>query len=167
MEISLTQHRSPIRLDACNLATSFSLIGDKWTLLVLRSALYGVRRFDDFSSELDIPRSVLSNRLKRLIANGLMVRSNYTVPGARARPEYILTKMGEELRLPFFAMTQWADEWLGSCNQKPLTLRTKVSQLPVRIAMVDNRGAEVQNEDFEVHFANWARAVEPEKTSEL
>jgi hypothetical protein len=47
----------------CNLAGSFELIGDRWTLLILRSALYGVRRFDDFQADIDIPRSVLSNRL--------------------------------------------------------------------------------------------------------
>ena len=50
--------RSPVAARHCNLARGFELIGDRWTLLILRSALYGVRRFDDLQADLDIPRSV-------------------------------------------------------------------------------------------------------------
>src|SRR2546421_11809399 len=66
--------RSPVALRDCNLARSFELIGDRWTLLILRSALYGVRRFDDFQADLDVPRSVLSNRLAALVERGIMER---------------------------------------------------------------------------------------------
>src|SRR5207237_3072576 len=66
--------RSPVARRHCNLAKSFELIGDRWTLLILRSALYGVRRFDDFQAELDVPRSVLSNRLASLVERGIMER---------------------------------------------------------------------------------------------
>ena len=53
------KRRSPVSLRDCNLSKSFELIGDRWTLLILRSALYGLRRFDDFQADLDVPRSVL------------------------------------------------------------------------------------------------------------
>jgi len=69
--------RSPVALRDCNLARSFELIGDRWTLLILRSALYGVRRFDDFQADLDVPRSVLSNRLAALVESGIMERREY------------------------------------------------------------------------------------------
>lgn len=158
MENDLIRRRSPIRLDACNLATSFGLIGDKWSLLILRSALYGVRRFDDFRAELDIPRTVLSDRLKRLVVNGIMTRHEYQTPGHRARPEYILSQMGEELRLPFLAMTQWADSWLGKDRPKPLSLRRKANGSAVRIGMLDESDLNVTADDVDVHFAEWALA---------
>lgn len=158
MEDNPLRRRSPIRLDACNLAASFGVIGDKWSLLVLRSALYGVRRFDDFRAELDIPRTVLSDRLKRLVANGIMTRHEYQTPGSRARPEYVLSQMGEELRLPFLAMTQWADAWLGDNRPRPLTLRRKANDSAVRIAMVDESDFSVSAEDVDIHFAEWAVA---------
>ena len=64
--------RSPVPPDTCNLAKAIDLIGDRWTLLILRAALYGVRRFDDFQSELGCPRTVLSGRLKKLVDAGLL-----------------------------------------------------------------------------------------------
>src|SRR5437660_6138948 len=105
--------RSPVSRRDCNLAKSFELIGERWTLLVLRSALYGVRRFDDFQAELDVPRSVLSSRLAGLVDAGIMERRDYREEGQRARIEYPLTKMGVQLGLPFFAMTAGGDKWLG------------------------------------------------------
>src|SRR2546430_2953639 len=66
--------RSPVAMRQCNLSKSFELIGDRWTLLILRSALYGVRRFDDFQADLDLPRSVLSNRLAALVESCILER---------------------------------------------------------------------------------------------
>lgn len=131
--------QSPVPVDACNLARSFSLIGDRWSLLVLRSALYGVRRFDDFQAELEVPRSVLSNRLAALVENGLMERREYRDDGQRARIEYPLTKMGQALGLPFMAMTDWGDHWLGG-GHSPLTLRRKSNGQLLRVAVVDQDG---------------------------
>ena len=105
--------RSPLPPHDCHLARAFDVIGDRWTLLILRSALYGVRRFDDFASELGAPRTVLADRLKRLTAAGLLARRDYREPRRRARPEYWLTPKGAELRLPFVALTQWGDRWLA------------------------------------------------------
>src|SRR5256885_10938237 len=80
--------RSPVAMRDCNLARSFELIGDRWTLLILRSALYGVRRFDDFQADLDLPRSVLSNRLAALVESGIMERRGDPGKGQRARAAY-------------------------------------------------------------------------------
>src|ERR1700761_37138 len=100
--------RSPVPKDQCNLWKAFGLIGDRWTLVILRSALYGVRRFDDFQSELEIPRTVLSRRLAQLVEIGAMERRDYREDGQRTRVEYPLTKMGQSLSLPFMAMTEWS-----------------------------------------------------------
>lgn len=149
--------QSPIRIDACNLVASFNIIGDRWSLLILRSALYGVRRFDDFKAELAIPRTVLSDRLKKIVAAGIMVRSDYKSPGSRARPEYVLTAMGEDLRLPFFAMTEWGDVWLGTSPGKPLTLKHKATGSRLRVAIVDEAENVTDLSNVRVHLAAWAR----------
>ena len=141
--------RSPVAAKHCNLARGFELIGDRWTLLILRSALYGVRRFDDFQADLDIPRSVLSNRLAGLVESGVMERREYREDGQRARIEYPLTEMGRALGLPFIAMTQWGDRWLGD-GQSPLTLRSKASGQTLTAALVDERGRAAKSSDVEM-----------------
>jgi DNA-binding HxlR family transcriptional regulator len=141
--------RSPVAARHCNLARSFELIGDRWTLLILRSALYGVRRFDDFQADLDIPRSVLSNRLAGLVETGIMERQEYRADGQRVRIEYPLTKMGKALGLPFIAMTAWGDKWLGH-GDSPFTLRSKSTGQKLSVALVDQRGRLAKGSDIEV-----------------
>jgi len=141
--------RSPVAARHCNLARSFELIGDRWTLLILRSALYGVRRFDDLQADLDIPRSVLSNRLAGLVETGIMERKEYREDGQRRRIEYPLTKMGKALGLPFIAMTAWGDKWLGR-GRSPFTLRSKSTGQKLSIGLVDERGRLAKGSDIEV-----------------
>jgi DNA-binding HxlR family transcriptional regulator len=140
--------RSPVPPDQCNLWKAFGLIGDRWTLVILRSALYGVRRFDDFQTELEIPRSVLSHRLAALVELGIMERREYREDGQRARIEYPLTEMGRALGLPFMAMTEWSDHWIGK-GTSPLTLRSKTTGQRLRVAMVDEAGKPVRKDDVE------------------
>ena len=140
--------RSPVPPDQCNLWKAFGLIGDRWTLVILRSALYGVRRFDDFQIELEIPRSVLSNRLASLVELGIMERREYREDGQRARIEYPLTEMGRALGLPFMAMTEWSDHWIGK-DTSPLTLRSKTSGQRLRVALIDEAGRPARRDDVE------------------
>jgi DNA-binding HxlR family transcriptional regulator len=140
--------RSPVAAKHCNLARSFELIGDRWSLLILRSALYGVRRFDDFQADLDIPRSVLSNRLAGLVETGIMERREYREDGQRARVEYPLTKMGRALGLPFVAMTAWSDRWLAE-GPGPYALHSKSTGQKLSVALVDESGRVVRPSDIE------------------
>ena len=148
--------RSPLPPQACNLARAFDLIGDRWTLLILRSALYGVRRFDDFAAELGAPRTVLADRLKALTAAGLLARRDYREPGRRARPEYWLTPKSAALRLPFVALTQWADEWLAGGEPPPVVLRSRATGEALRVALVDGQGREVAAADQKVALSTQA-----------
>ncbi len=140
--------RSPVPPSDCNLWKAFELIGDRWILVILRSALYGVRRFDDFQNELDVPRSVLSNRLARLVENGIMERQEYREDGQRARIEYPLTKMGLSLGLSFTALTEWSDHWIGH-GHGPLALRSKTTGQRLSVALIDERGKPVKKDDVE------------------
>ena len=140
--------RSPVKPGDCNLARSFELIGDRWTLLILRSAMYGVRRFDDFQAELDVPRSVLSARLAALVDCGIMERREYREEGQRARIEYPLTNMGTQLGLPFFAMTEWGDRWLGE-GEPHFGMRSRANGQKLRVALIDERGKPVKPQDIQ------------------
>ncbi len=136
--------RSPIPPENCNLARTIEIVGDRWTLLILRAALYGVRRFDDFQAELACPRTVLSGRLKILVDAGLLTRKTYKVPGKRARPEYVLSAMGLSLRPILIGLTQWGDVWLGKGEPPPISFTKMGSKTAIRAAFVDAEGREVR-----------------------
>ena len=136
--------RSPIPPDTCNLASAIEVVGDRWTLLILRAALYGVRRFDDFQAELKCPRTVLSGRLKSLVDAGLLVKRPYKAPGKRARPEYLLSAMGLSLRPILIGLTQWGDAWLAEGETPPISFTKAGTKSAIRAAFVDAEGREVR-----------------------
>lgn len=140
--------RSPVPPSSCNLTRAIDVIGDRWTLLILRSALYGVRRFDDFHAELGCPRTVLSGRLKALTDAGLLGRRLYREQGKRARPEYVLTEMGVALRPVLVGLTQWGDQWLGEGEQPPISFVAADNKAAVRAGFVDAAGREIAPADL-------------------
>src|ERR1700753_3090723 len=93
--------------DTCSIARTLALIGDRWTLLVLRDVANGVRRFDDLVSHLGVARNVLSRRPAALSEAGLVVRSAYRAEGARERHEYQLSKAGRELVPILLTIMAW------------------------------------------------------------
>lgn len=135
--------RSPIPPSECNLGKAIDLLGDRWTLLILRSALYGVRRFSDFQSELDCPRTVLAGRLKALTEAGLLRKKTYQEPGKRTRPEYVLTKSGQNLRLALVALTQWGDQHFADGSAPPVSFVSPPARSLVKTCLIDATGAEV------------------------
>jgi DNA-binding HxlR family transcriptional regulator len=95
----------------CSLASTLEIVGERWTLLVIRDALFGLRRFDEFAESLGVARNVLSNRLQRLVENELLTRVRY-----QERPErfeYHLTPRGHELATAVVALMRWGDRHLG------------------------------------------------------
>ena len=96
---------------ACSIARALELIGDRWTLLVIRDAFMGRRRFDDFQQSLGIARNVLTERLNRLVDAGILRRMRY-----QERPErfeYRLTRKGVELWPMLIAAMKWGDRHLS------------------------------------------------------
>ena len=136
-------HQSPVPLETCHLAKTIEMIGDRWILLILRSALFGVRRFDDFQKELSAPRTVLSGRLKTLTENGIFQKQMYKTPGKRSRPEYVLTARGLALRPILIGLTQWGDAWLADGTKPPISFTHAQSRQRVHAAFVDEEGREV------------------------
>ena len=95
----------------CSIARALGVIGDRWTILIMRDAFRGIRRFDDFRRDLDIARPVLADRLKKLVDAGVMVRRRYQTHPERF--EYRLTPMGMELSPALVALMRWGDRWLN------------------------------------------------------
>lgn len=91
---------------ACSLSRSLEVIGERWTLLIVRDAFFGVRRFGDFVSHLKIPRAVLTDRLKTLLAEGVLER----VPGRGRREDYQLTAKGVGLWPVVRSLMCWGDD---------------------------------------------------------
>ena len=142
--------KSPVPLEICHLAKAIEAVGDRWTLLILRGALFGVRRFDDFQKELTIPRTVLSGRLAKLVEKGVLEKKSYKEDGKRARPEYVLTDAGESLRPVFMALTQWGDSWASDGAPPPISFTHARSRQKVRPAFVDEDGRETPMSDTRV-----------------
>jgi len=95
----------------CSIARALELVGERWSLLVVRDCLRGLRRFDELQASLGIASNVLANRLERLVASGVLERIRY-----QERPEryeYRLTEMGLELRVPLIALMHWGDRHLA------------------------------------------------------
>lgn len=104
----------------CTIARSANVLGDAWTLLVLRQACLGTRRFEEFQRTLGTARNILADRLHRLVENGLVTRVEYQQRPARY--EYRLTDKGREAYPILAAMAAWGEKWLIGPEGSPLVL---------------------------------------------
>lgn len=103
----------------CSIARTLDAIGDRWSLLIIRDAFYGVRRFDDFQRDLGVARNVLTDRLNKLVARGVLKRSQYEERPPRF--EYRLTDQGRDLVGVLLVMMRWGDRWT-SAGDVPMTI---------------------------------------------
>lgn len=107
----------------CSVARSLAILGDRWTLLIIRNAFLRVRRFADLQATLGMPRHVLSVRLKKLVADGVLEKVQYQQ--APARYEYKLTEKGRDLYPVILTLTAWGDKWLDEGQGAPLLYEHK------------------------------------------
>ncbi len=112
--------RTPFSRWPCSVARTVDILGDWWTPLVLREAFYGVCRFDEFQRSLDISRNVLTQRLGRLVDEGLLEKEQYSDHPVRF--EYQPTEMGRDLWPVLAAMAAWGDRWLDRGKGAPVAL---------------------------------------------
>lgn len=129
-------------LSACGIARAADLIGDRWSLLIVREALYGVTRFDAMQADLRIPRTVLSGRLKKLCAAGVLTTRAYQEPGQRRRRQYVLTSKGVDLALAMIALMQWGQKELPPGGPGARLVERKTGA-PCRVGLVTEEGRPV------------------------
>jgi DNA-binding HxlR family transcriptional regulator len=105
----------------CSIARALEVLGERWTLLIVRDALLGLRRFDDFQHSLGVARNVLTDRLGRLVEAGVLERIPYQQ--RPPRHEYRLTAMGRELAVPLLGLMHWGDRHLAGPAGPPRLTR--------------------------------------------
>jgi DNA-binding HxlR family transcriptional regulator len=124
----------------CSVAGTLAVVGEKWSLLVLREAFLGVRRFADFQRILGAPKAVLTDRLSTLVEQGILARVPYRAEGERQRHEYRLTPKGLDLYPTLVALMEWGDRHLRDDGIAPLELRHRDCGAHVRLALVCDDG---------------------------
>jgi DNA-binding HxlR family transcriptional regulator len=126
----------------CSIARALEVVGERWTLLIIRDALLGLCRFDQFQESLGVARSVLTYRLNRLVEEGILARVRYSERPERY--EYRLTTKGRDLAVALAGLRQWGDRYL---SEKPAWFtRRRSDKRPVIAAFVPT-GADVVRED--------------------
>ena len=113
----------------CSVAQALEIIGEWWTILILREAFFGTRRFEDFQQHLNIARNILTTRLRKLCEHGILTR--VPVKEGAKRHEYRLTPMGKDLIVVVVALTQWGDRWLHSGEGAPVIFCDRETGEPI------------------------------------
>jgi DNA-binding HxlR family transcriptional regulator len=129
--------------DTCSIARTLALVGDRWTLLVLRDVANGVGRFDELAGHLGIARNVLSRRLARLAEAGLVERTAYREPGARERHQDRLSQAGRDLIPVLLAFLAWGDRHLAGPEGPPAVVRHADCGAPVKVSLTCADGHEL------------------------
>lgn len=110
-----------INQERCSVARTVSVIGDRWTLLVLRDCFLGIRRFEDFQQRLGMSRPMLVDRLKRMVEEGVLKKVAYQE--APVRYEYRLTAKGKDLHPVIMSIVHWGDVHMAGKQGRPLLHR--------------------------------------------
>ena len=131
----------------CSIARTMELIGQPWTMLVLRDLFNGVRRFDELADHLGIARNVLTRRLATLVDAGLVEKRSYREPGQRARHEYRLTPAGRDLRPVLIAVMAYGDEHLAEEPGPPLRLEHAGCGGAVSVRLACSHGHDLASSD--------------------
>ena len=134
--------RSDYKGQNCSIARALEIVGERWTLLIVRDAFLGLRRFEEFQSSLGIARNVLTDRLNRLVDEGILERVRYSE--RPERHEYRLTAKGRDLQIALAGLRQWGDKY--ESEKPPRITRRKSDKKPVVAAFVP-KGAGVLRPD--------------------
>jgi len=127
----------------CGVARSLEVLGERWTLLVVRDVRLGFSRFSELRTRLGVAPDVLADRLAKLVDLGVLERRSYREEGARARDEYVLTESGRELAPVLAALQSWGDRHLPSATGPGSRYVEAETGEPLRVAFVDGAGREL------------------------
>lgn len=131
----------------CSFARTLDILGDRWTLMIIRDAFYGISRFSDFQSRLGMARNILADRLEQLVTHNILVKVP-TRPGVE-RFSYRLTERGKELYPALVAFCQWGDKWIFGCQGEPVRILDKKTGAPVqKVAVVSRDGRYLESQDI-------------------
>jgi DNA-binding HxlR family transcriptional regulator len=143
----------------CSLMRALTVVGERWTLLVLREAFLGVRRFDDFQRAIGCARNVLAARLCTLVENAVLRRVPYREPGRRLRYEYRLTHKGRDLAPSLIALTQWGDRYAADPEGAPVLIRHRSCGEPARAIVACAGHGELAPRDLTIILGPGAKRI--------
>ncbi|MEM8860094.1 MAG: helix-turn-helix domain-containing protein [Chloroflexota bacterium] len=129
-----------IKNEPCSIARTLSVIGDRWTLLIIRNAFMGTRRFDDFQAQLGVTRHLLTDRLNLLVEEEVMRKVPYQEQPTRY--EYRLTKKGVELYPVLMALVKWGDNWMTDEKGVPLEYVNRETGEIIEPVLIDKHTGE-------------------------
>ena len=137
-----------IRLEdrECPLSSTLGLVGEWWTLLILHDVFDGYRRFDEFQTNLGISSSLLTSRLKRLVAEGVLERREYQ--RNPVRHEYVLTSLGESLRPVIVALAAWGNSRLAPDERSMILVDAETGEEAEPVLVDARTGRRVDGVDF-------------------
>jgi DNA-binding HxlR family transcriptional regulator len=131
----------------CSLAQTLNVIGERWTLLILRDAFFGAKRFGQFERSLGIAKNILAARLNRLVDEGILERRD-ALDGAH--PEYVLTEKGLDLQPVLLAMTHWGDKHMADARGERLVFVEMATGRPIRrMSVVSEDGRTLEARDVQ------------------
>lgn len=122
--------RHPEADQGCSIDAALAVVGDRWSILIIRDAFKGIRRFEEIQRDLGIPRAVLTERLRNLVEAGVLARREYMARPSRY--EYRLTEMGRELSPILVSLMHWGDRWMGD-GDPPVQLVHKDCGTPISL----------------------------------
>ena len=140
-----------VRFDGenCSVAQTLEILGDWWTLLVVREAFFGTRRFADFEANLSISKNVLTQRLTHLVEHGVLERIDVGQHGVRY--EYALTRKGKDLTTVLHALREWGDRWVFGEGNEPLLVCDRRTGRPVpRLRVRGEDGKPLRADEIEL-----------------
>jgi DNA-binding HxlR family transcriptional regulator len=132
----------------CSVGRAVELVGQPWVILILREVSQGLRRFKDIQDHLGISRSVLSDRLDMLVANGILELRSYQEPGQRRRSEYRLTQKGRDLYPALTALREWGDRYLADSEGPSTETVHRGCGAPAHVQLVCEAGHVLAPEDL-------------------
>lgn len=115
--------------DQCPLPQALEAMGERWSFMIMRGAISGLKHFEEFQSQLNIARNILANRLARLVEKGILSREPMQCD--RRKVEYRITQKGKELAPVMIALRQWGEKWECGVPSKPV-LCDKRDGLPIQ-----------------------------------
>jgi DNA-binding HxlR family transcriptional regulator len=130
----------------CSIARTLEIVGERWTLLIVRDVFLGKRRFDELLESLGVATNVLTDRLNRLVDEEILERVAYSERPPRY--EYRLTPKGRELRVTLLALMEWGDRYVS--DKPPRVARRRSDRSPVSVRIVAKDGEAVPYGDLEV-----------------
>ena len=130
----------------CSVARALEVVGERWSLLIVRDVFLGLRRFEELQQNLGIARNVLTDRLNRLVEEGVLERVRYSERPERF--EYRLTRKGRDLDIALSGLRQWGDKYVS--ERPPRVLRRKSDRKPVVAALVPRGTRALSSEQVEL-----------------